>query len=74
MTLTLAGVASAQSGSGSGSGTGGGATTTTATTIKTSGVTTARTGANTAILLLVGGGLTVAVLGARRLARASATD
>jgi hypothetical protein len=28
---------------------------------------------NTGILLLVGGGLTVAVLGARRIARASAT-
>jgi len=73
MTLALAGIASAQSGSGSGSG--GGTSSTTTTTIKTiKGGTLGRTGINAGILLIVGGGLTVAVLGARRLARASATD
>ncbi len=73
MTLSLAGIAAAQTGSGSGSGTGGSTTTTntTATTIHAAARTTARTGMNTAVLLLVGGGLTVAVLGVRRLARAS---
>ena len=73
MTLSLAGIATAQTGSGSGSGTG--ASSTTTTTIKTiSGGSLGRTGINAGILLIVGGGLTVAVLGARRLARASATD
>jgi hypothetical protein len=70
MTLSLAGIASAQ-GSGSGSGAGG-ATTTTSASIRAG--STARTGINAGILLLVGGGLTVAVLGARRIARASATN
>jgi hypothetical protein len=78
MTLSLAGIASAQ-GSGSGSGAttttaagGGGATT--ATTVKPGSkiASTARTGVNTGFLLLVGGGLTVIVLSARRLARTSA--
>jgi hypothetical protein len=80
MTLSLAGIASAQ-GSGSGSGatttTAAGGTTTTvaaSTTLRSTAgsLTTARTGLNTGFLLLVGGGLTVIVLGARRLARTSA--
>jgi hypothetical protein len=76
MTLSLAGIASAQ-GSGSGSGVTTTAPTPTtaavATTIKkTAAASTARTGLNTGFLLLVGGGLTVIVLGARRLARTSA--
>jgi hypothetical protein len=76
MTLSLAGIASAQ---GSGSGSGAGAATTTTTTavvarptVPATRATTARTGLNTGFLLLVGGGLTVIVLGARRLARSSA--
>jgi len=71
MTLSLAGVASAQ-GSGSGSGTG--ASTTTTTTKLVNAGSTARTGINAGVLLLVAGGLTVAVLGVRRIARASATS
>ena len=73
MTLSLAGVASAQ-GSGSGSGSGTGASTTTTTTKLVNAGSTARTGINAGVLLLVAGGLTVAVLGVRRIARASATS
>lgn len=75
MTLSLAGIASAQgSGSGSGATTTSVTTTTVATTVKPASkvASTARTGINTGFLLLVGGGLTVIVLGARRLARTSA--
>lgn len=78
MTLSFAGAASAQSGCGSGSGSGSGsgascgATTTTTKTIKSS--TLGRTGIDAGMLLIVGGGITVVVLGARRLARASVPD